>query len=258
MESKQPLRLVVLGDSTSFTDDRGPQLPATPHLYPNVVARAIENALDREVAVTVLARAGYTTRDAWAMLTKDRHVQFEVMMGADAVVNGICSFDHAPTGHPAALEALLPYLRPASVRHRARIALRAAHAYGTLVTGSRLARTPLAEFTRLYDGTLLQIRSLARGAAGVVMGPISHRSRYFGPGHPHRAEREELQFAIARRHGFPGVASWPLIEPYADRLNPDGVHWPAEVHAAVGEALAAPLVSQLLGEAERPSAPTLA
>ena len=31
---------------------------------------------------------------------------------------------------------------------------------------------------------------------------------------------------------------WAHVEPYADRLNPDGVHWPSEAHAAVGRAVA--------------------
>ena len=31
---------------------------------------------------------------------------------------------------------------------------------------------------------------------------------------------------------------WELVEPFADRLNADGVHWPAEAHATVGRAVA--------------------
>jgi len=254
-DAKEPLRLVVVADSTSFTDDRGPQLPSEPALYPNVIAREIERGLDREVVVNVLARAGADARDTYRLLTKDRHAQFEVLMGADAVVVGIGSIDHAPSGIPPALEAIVPYLRPESIRRRARLALHQLHPVVTKLTGARLARTPEAEFARLYDGILFQIRSLARGAAGVALGPTSHRSPYYGPGHPRRAEREALQEGIARRHGFPSISSWRLVEPFAARLNPDGIHWPAEAHAVVGCALAGPLVAQLRDGAARPVPP---
>src|ERR687888_2111131 len=104
----EPLRLVILGDSTAFTDDVGPQLPTHKVLYPNVVASAIEAAVGRPVQLNVIARAGTDVRETWRTLTKDRHVQFEVMMGADAVLVGIGSIDHAPSGLPAALEELIP------------------------------------------------------------------------------------------------------------------------------------------------------
>lgn len=251
----EPLRLVVIGDSTAFTTDRGPQLPSDPALYPNVIARALEAALDREVRAQVLARPGADVRDAWRQITKDRHVQFEVLMGADAVTVGVSSIDHAPAGVPAVLEAIVPYLRPESLRRGARLALHRAHPFLAAATGARFSHTPLSEFTRLYDRLLFHVRSLARDAAGVVMGPTSHTSPYYGHAHPARAEREMLQFAIAKRHGFPAVACWPLVEPFADRLNPDGLHWPPEGHAAVGEALAVPLIAQLRDDAPRPQAP---
>lgn len=256
-EAKEPLRLVVLGDSLAFTDARGPQLPTEPSLFPNVIGSAIEDALLRPVSVAVLARPGSDVREAWRMVFKDRHCQFEILMGADAVVVSVGSFDHAPAGIPHALEVLVPYLHPGSVRRFARAMLRAAHPWGVRLTRGRLTRTPRREFERLYDALLSQVRGLAWGAAGVVLGPTSHRSRYYGLTHPQREQRERAQLVIAERHGFPVVRAWPFVEPHADRLNPDGIHWPAEVHAAVGEALAAVLIPQLRGEAPRPPLPWL-
>lgn len=250
-----PLRLVVVGDSTAFTDDRGPVPPGATHVYPEVVAACLRESLEQDVSVQVLARPGEDTRGAARTLTKDRHAMFEILMGADAVIVGIGSFDHAPCGVPPALEALVPYIRPGVLRRQARTALRALHPVGTAVTRSRFPRMPVGEFTRLYDLVLTQVRGLARGAAGVVLGPTGHRSAYYGPGHPQREARERLQFEIASRHGFPGVSCWPLVEPSADRLNPDGVHWPAEAHAAVGLALALPLLAQLRDEEPRPPWP---
>ncbi|HTK32315.1 MAG TPA: SGNH/GDSL hydrolase family protein [Candidatus Saccharimonadaceae bacterium] len=247
-----PLRLVVIGDSTSFTDDTGPKLPSDKRLYPNVLGARIEAALQRPVSVNVVARAGTDVREAWKMVAKDRHVQFEVLMGADAVVVGVGSIDHAPAGIPAFVETLVPYLRPERVRRAVRLATRRAH--GTLVraTGGRFTHTPPGEFARLYDGVLFQTRALARGAAGVALGPTSHRSRYYGEGHPTLRPREALQKGIATHHGFPFVSAWDLVEPFADQLNPDGVHWPPVAHQAVAEALAAHLIAQLQNTEPRP------
>lgn len=256
--SEDALRLVVIGDSTAFTDHEGPQLPDHPALYPNVTARHVEEALGRPVAVSVLARPGQTVRDAHRLVTKDRHAQFEVLAGADAVVVGVCSFDHAPGGVPAAVEALVPFLRPAPLRRAARRALRAAYPRIVRATGGRLRRTPPAEFSRLYDGLLLVVRGLTQGAAGVALGPTSHRSPYYGGDlHPRRETAERSQFAIAERHGFATVPVWPLVEPHLDRLNPDGIHWPHAVHAAVGEEVGRRLVAQLRGELAGPAAPSL-
>lgn len=250
-----PLRLVVIGDSTAFTDDRGPVQPGATHVYPEVTAAVLRESLERDVEVQVLARPGEDARGAARTLTKDRHAMFDVLMGADAVIVGIGSFDHAPCGVPPALEALVPFVRPAALRRGARTALRALHPVVTSATRSRISRLSAAEFARLYDLVLTQVRGLAREAAGVVLGPTSHRSAYYGPGHPHLAERETLQAEIAARHGFPAVSCWPLVEPSAARLNPDGIHWPAEAHAAVGLALAVPLVAQLRDLAPRPPWP---
>jgi diglucosylglycerate octanoyltransferase len=255
-DAKEPLRLVVIGDSTSFTGDRGPLLPSDPTIYPNVVRSLLEEAMERPCVVNVVSRPGTDSREAYRAVTKDRHLQFEVLAGADAVVVGISSFDHAPAGLPPVLEAIAPYLRPPALRRRVRKAMLDLYGVGTRLTGSRFARTPLPEFVRAYDGLLFQIRALTRGAAGVVLGPTSHRSAYYGPGHPNREAREEIQFDIARQHGFATVACWPLVEPAADRLNPDGVHWPSDVHAAIGTALAAPLIKQLKGERPSPPAPS--
>jgi diglucosylglycerate octanoyltransferase len=248
--SDAPLRLVVLGDSTSFTDATGPQLPDHPTLYPNVAAARLRERLGRDVEVTVIARPGTTVREALRTVTKDRHVQFDVVASADALVVGVGSFDHAPGGVPPAVEVVVPYLRPAGIRRRARSVLRAAYPRIVQVTGGRLARTPAGEFRRMYAQLLDQLRGLTWGrAAGVAVGPTSHRAAYYGHRHPRHGEREALQLRLAADHGFAPVASWPLVLPYADALNPDGIHWPAAAHQAVGETVADALLPQLTGDA---------
>lgn len=246
------LRLVVLGDSTAFTDDRGPQLPSSPELYPNVLAARLEELLGRPVDVTVLARAGMTVREAFRTVTKDRHAQFDVLAGADAVVVAIGGIDHAPGGVPAVVDAVVPYLRPPALRRRVRRGLHRSYPWLVRATRWRLRRTSRSEFRRLFDRLLLVVRGLADGAAMVVVGPTSHRSDFYAGRHPLHADAEAEQFAIAARHGIPTVPCWPLVEPAGDRLNPDGIHWPADVHAAVASAVADVLAPQLDGTAPRP------
>jgi diglucosylglycerate octanoyltransferase len=244
-----PLSLVVIGDSTAFTDHLGPQVPGTPHLYPQVAARELAAALGRDVVATVVARPGMTVRDAVRTVTKEQHVQYDVLAHADAVVVGVGSFDHAPVGVPPSVEAVAAYLRPTPLRRRVRRGLKAAYPWLVRANRGRRTRTPLSEFDRLFVELLDHVRGLTWGrVAGAAIGPTSHRSRYYGPGHPTHAGRQAHHLGVAERHGFRGVAAWPLVEPYADELNVDGIHWPAAAHEAVGRAVAAALRPGLTGD----------
>jgi hypothetical protein len=244
------LRLVVLGDSTAFTDATGPQLPRSPGLYPTVVADRLAEELGREVVLEVVARPGQTVRDAARATTKDQHLMFEVLARADAVVVGLGSFDHAPAGVPPSIEALVAYLRPTARRRRARQLLRAAYPRLVRVSGGRRTRTPASEFARLYALLLEQIRGLSQGrAAGVALGPTSHAAAYYGHRHPGVWRAQARQAALASRHGFVAVAAWPHVRTGLRRLNPDGIHWPEDVHRRVGDAVAGALLPQLTGAA---------
>ena len=246
--AETPLLLVVLGDSTSFTDNTGPRLPDHPGLYPNVAACRIEQTLSRPVRAVVVARAGLGVREAVRMVTKDRHVQFDLLARADAVVVGVGSFDHAPAGLPPVVEAVLPYLTPTALRRFARRGVRLLHPQLVRLSRSRRHRTPPAEFERQFRLLLDQVRGLTWGrAAGAVLGPTSHRSPYYGQRHPRHRVAETHQLALARDHGFATVPVWEHVRPHLDRLNPDGIHWPGVVHDAVGSALARALVPQLVG-----------
>jgi len=84
-------------------------------------------------------------------------------------------------------------------------------------------------------------------AVCVALGPTSHRARHHGGVHPRREESERRQLAIAVAHGYRTVPVWEHVAPFADRLNVDGVHWPAEAHDAVGRAVAAVIADGLRG-----------
>ncbi|MEY3019572.1 MAG: hypothetical protein RLZZ272_556 [Actinomycetota bacterium] len=229
------LRLVVIGDSTATTDANGPCLPDDERLYPRVAARTLAGLLDRRVEVVTVGRPGHDLRESLTMLHKDPHVRFEVVAPADAVVVAVGSFDHAPRGTPPVLDAIVPFLRPDGLRRRVRRALHRAHPWLVRATGARRLRTPAAVFDRRYALLLEEVRGLTLGrAVGLALGPTSHRSPHYGLAHPRHPEREAHQLAIAGRHGFLTQQVWPLVAPHASGLNPDGIHWPEQAHAAVG------------------------
>ncbi|MHB8511932.1 MAG: hypothetical protein ACYDCC_07080 [Actinomycetota bacterium] len=249
------IRLCVIADSTAFTGPEGPLLPDEPALYPNVAARAIEDALGKRVAVSTLAHPGAGVRDSWYRVTKDRHVMFEVLMRSDAVVIGIGSFDHAPAGVPPVIESLIPYIPLTRMRSAARAVMRAAHPWGVHLTGGRFTRIAAHEYERLYDGVLYQVRSLTWGAPTVALGPTSHRSPYYGHVHPQHAARSALQRRVCDSHNISVVETWPLVEPHIEKLNSDGIHWPLEAHESIGSAIASSLIDQFEGRVRRPGIP---
>lgn len=250
-----PLRLVVLGDSFAFTDDRGPRLPGEPTLFPNVIARCLEAELGRTVHTATVARAGWGVRQVWRTLTKDRHVQFEVLADADAVALAVGSYDHLPAGVPPLLEAVTSYLHPAGLRRGYRRTLAAVSPRLIRVTGGRFRRVPAREFVRLYDLVLGQIRGLTHGAPTVALGPTGQDADRYAGLNPHLADGEAMQERVAHQHGVAFLPIRDLVRPYRSGRNPDGIHWPAGAHTAVGEAAGRELAGQLAGSRPAPPDP---
>jgi hypothetical protein len=244
--SADALRVAVIGDSTTFTDEHGPRPPDDAQLWPNLMRTHLEAALGRAVTCTVWARPGVDALVAWQTLTKDRHVMYDVVGPADVVIVGIGSLDHAPAGLPPVLDSMIPHLRPDGFRRRVRSLVRSAHPHVVRLRRARGLRTPAEVFARRYAQVLRQASGLTMDrAVCIALGPTSHRARHHGGVHPRREESESRQLAIARAQGFTTVPVWEHVVPHADRLNADGVHWPAAAHAAVGRAVAEAVLTSL-------------
>jgi lysophospholipase L1-like esterase len=244
--SPTPLRVVVIGDSTAFSDHAGPQSPSAAHLWPNVTADELRRATGRDVVLTVWARPGVDALEAWQALTKDRHLMFDVVGPADVVIVAIGSLDHAPAGLPPIIDAVIPRLRPDGLRRGVRRAVRRLHPLLVRLRGARGVRTPPGVFAERYARVLRQASGLTMDrAVTVALGPTSHRARHHGGVHPRREESAARQCEIARQEGYAVVPVWELVEPFADRLNTDGVHWPSDAHAAVGSAVARAIEERL-------------
>jgi hypothetical protein len=83
--------VLVVADSLAFHGPTQFERPDDERLYPNVMGAA----LGPDVEVELVARPGWTARDAWWALTKDPNVWGRWLPEADAVVIGVGGMDAA-------------------------------------------------------------------------------------------------------------------------------------------------------------------
>jgi len=230
--------VLVLGDSLSFHGPEQPHRPSDPRLYPNVMAAHLGD----DVAADLVARIGWTARDAWWALTKDPNVWGELLPRADALVLGVGQMDHLPAALPTWLREGIPFVRPGSLRRQVRRAYGAASPWVIRATGGRMRQLPQAATDHYLARIVQGVRTYRPGVPVVLLGPSPHAAATY-PSHRHH----EPAVAAARRwaasHDAGLVDLDPIVAPSlrAGTGNPDGMHWAWEVHAAIGEALAAAL-----------------
>ncbi len=231
--------LLLLGDSLAFHGPDSPHPPDDPRLYPSRTASALSEATGDDVHVDLVARLGWTARDAWWALTKDPSVWGLMLPRADALLLCVGGMDHLPAAVPTWARDAIPYVRPGSVRRRVRDAYRAATPHVIRATGGRMRQLPQIAtdhyLTRIVEG----VRAYRPGLPVVLMGP----SPYDAPAYPsgrHHAAAVCAARRWAERHDAGFVDVDPLVLPSlrAGLGNPDGMHWSWEAHDAVGEALA--------------------
>jgi diglucosylglycerate octanoyltransferase len=114
--------VLVFGDSLTFHGPAGPVPLADPRLFPNVLAAALQRsatwaAADScRVRADVVARLGWTARDAWWALTKDPVVATVLAPRASALVLAVGQMDQLPAAVPTYLRDGIAYLRPGGLR----------------------------------------------------------------------------------------------------------------------------------------------
>jgi hypothetical protein len=239
-----PSRLVVLGDSFTFHGPDGPVPLHEPRLYPNVLRALLAARSGRAWEVAVVARAGWSVRDVWLALQKDVHLQQRVLLGAEAVVLGVGSFDWVPVGVPTPLRALLPYVRPTELRRRLRELLDRRHHVLVRATGGRIVRTPASVYAHNWRKSVEGIRVFAPDAALCALLPGIHRAPYYAGLHPHHARGVTLTRRLAAEASVPLVDLPAIGARHLDGLNVDGIHWSWAQHAEVAAAMAGALPVQ--------------
>jgi len=228
--------VLVLGDSLAFHGPDRPHRPGDPRLYPNTMAAALGD----DVRADLVARLGWTARDAWWALTKDPQVWGELLPRADALVLGVGQMDHLPAAVPTWVRDSIPYVRPGSLRRRVRSAYHAATPHVIRATGGRLRQLPQAATDHYLARIVEGVHAYRPGIPVVLLGPSPHAAPAY-PSHRQHAPavRAARRWAVEHDAGF--VDLDPIVGPTlaAGTGNPDGMHWAWEAHARIGAALAA-------------------
>jgi hypothetical protein len=227
--------ILVLGDSLTYHGPSTPVPPTDPRLYPNVCAARLAPGC----TVDLLARPGWTARDAWWGLTKDPMSWGVYLPRATGLVIGVGGMDHLPAAAPTWLRESVPYIRHGRVRRATRTALLTWSPHIIRWTGGRMRQLPQAVTDRYLTRIVEAVRHLRPDLPTVLLGPSPYDARTYPADRHHESAR-----AAARRwaavHGVEYVDPEDLVGPSlrAGRGNPDGMHWSWEAHEAVGSALA--------------------
>jgi hypothetical protein len=236
------VRMLVIGDSLTFHGPQRAEPVRDPRLWPNAAAAALGAEVD------LLARLGWTARDAWWAVTKDPVAWSVLVPRADVLVLAVGGMDALPASVPTYLREGIAYLRPAGLRRTARRAYRRAHPVLVRLTGGRLRCLPQAATDRYLSRVVRGVRHFRPGLPVVALTPAPWRS----PDYPVRCGHAASVLAArawARAEDVALVDLDRVIGAMHDegRGNPDGLHWDWPTHAAVGA-----LVAQAVGAAVGP------
>lgn len=257
--------VLVVADSLAFHGPRRPELLDDARLYPQVMARLLAVG-HGPVTADVVARVGWTARDAWWALTRDPLVYSVLLPRASAVVLAVGGMDYLPTVVPTWLREGIRYVRPPALRRVVRGGYRRVQPLGAGVTPWRALPQHL---TDAYLGACLGgVRHYHPGVPVVGVLPPPHRApsygapvvhppRGHGPTHPPRGHGPAVAAARSwgRRHGVAMVDLPRAVGPHlaAGRANPDGMHLGWESHAAVGSVLAEAVSVEWAGRSAPPT-----
>ena len=231
--------LFVLADSLAFHGPERIEVPTDPRLYPQVCAAALG------VDVDLVAREGWTARDAWWALTKDPMAYGVYLPRADYVVNGVGGMDQLPASVPTWVRDSLPYVRPGGLRRRLRRAYRSWTPGLITATNGRLRQLPQPATDRYLTRIVEAVRAVRPGVTVALVAPTPYRTRYY-PSDRHHASALAAATMLATNLGIGLVDPTDAVLPgLADSTaNPDGMHWSWAAHESVGHQLARQLAAQ--------------
>jgi len=231
--------LFVLADSLAFHGPERIEIPTDPRLYPQVCANGLTADVD------LVAREGWTARDAWWALTKDPMAYGVYLPRADYVVIGVGGMDQLPASVPTWVRDSLPYVRPGGLRRRLRRAYRSLTPGVIKATDGRLRQLPQHATDRYLTRIVQAIRTVRPGVPIALLAPTPYRSPYY-PSERHHERAVTASRVLADELGV------ALVDPSSavrsgltdGSANPDGMHWSWSAHRSVGEDLATALAAQ--------------
>ena len=227
-------RVLVIADSLAFHGPQRAELLTEPRLYPNVLGRALG------VRVDVVARMGWTARDAWWAMTRDPAVYSLLLPRAGAVILAVGGMDYLPAVVPTYLRQGIAYLRPDRFRRAVRWAYQHYQPVAAGWTGGRWRTLPQALTDRYLSRCVYGVRTLHPGVPVVGVLPPPHDAPSYGRVTVGHGPAVAAARAWGVREGVPMVDLPSIVAPHlaAGRCNPDGMHWGWQVHAEVGAAMA--------------------
>ncbi|AYJ52044.1 SGNH/GDSL hydrolase family protein [Rhodococcus sp. P1Y] len=225
-----PPVLLVLADSLSYYGPKGGLPVDDPRIWPNIVAAELG------WTVELVARIGWTSRDAWWALTQDPRV-WAAIPKAGAVVFGVGGMDSLPSPLPTALREQIRYVRPPALRR----VVRAGYQWAQ----PKLAplRWPVALPPKLSVEYLEQARAALEYVRPElpVIGtlPSVHRSDAYGNVHAGRPAAERALRQWSSDTGVPLVDLAAAVREniFSVDANPDGIHWGWNAHREVAKAM---------------------
>lgn len=223
--------VLVLGDSLTFHGPERAVAPGDSRLFPQVAGRLVGAEVD------LVARQGWTARDAWWALTKDPVVWGGYLPRADALLLAVGGMDQLPTPVPTWVRDSIPYLRNNRARRVARDALRGATPTAVRRLGGPFRTLPQVATDRYLTRIVEGVRALRPELAIALLGPAPWTGPYYPSTRTHVSAVTAAK-KWTREHGVAYVDIDALVAPRLASCNPDGLHWSWEVHALVGQAVA--------------------
>lgn len=226
-------RLLVIGDSLTYHGPSGPEPTTDPRLWVNILAERLDTRVD------LLARQGWTARDAWWAVTKDPVAWSVLVPRAGALVLAVGGMDALPASIPTYLREGIAYIRPGELRRRVRRVYRDAHPHVAALWGGRLRVLPQSATDHYLTRVVQGVRHYRPDLPVVALTPPPWRSADY----PARGEHPTSVSAArswAAREGVVLADVDDVVQAMHDRGdgNPDGLHWDWPTHAAVAEVVA--------------------
>lgn len=223
--------ILVIGDSLTYHGPDRPHLLDDPRLWPNVMA----NQFAGRVSVDLVARLGWTARDAWWAVTKDPRLWGRVLPRADALVLAVGGMDHLPAAIPTYLRDGIPYVSPAPLRREVRRLYRALAPVAIKATRGRSRQLPQRATDQYLTRLTQAVRHFNPDVPVVLLAPPPHRSREY-PSHRHHAPAVAAAHRWAAASGAVAVDVDEYVLPSLldGSANPDGLHWSWRTHELVG------------------------
>lgn len=234
--------VLVLADSLAYHGPAGAERPDHPDLWTSVMASELNARVD------LLARLGWTTRDAWWALTKDPNSWGTYVPRADAMVIAVGGMDQLPAIVPTYLREGIPYMRPATLRSATRRAYLSASPRLMRVARGPFRQLPQRSTESYLSRIVAAMRFWHPGLPVLLLGPAPHSAQAY-PVHRFHAPAVVATRRWAAANDALFLDLDPIVAPAiaTGDHNPDGIHWGWTVHKEIGrlaaEALRIPLTN---------------